>query len=79
MRTWFRSPVIESNRRDEALRTNLWLIPAIETVIAIALFVATVNIDEAAFHGRLSHPPHRHRDPTPGGDRQYRARPERGD
>ena len=46
----------ESDWRDEALRTNLWLIPAIESVAAVALFTVTLAIDEAAFHGELRLP-----------------------
>lgn len=46
----------ESNWRSEALRTNLWLIPAIESLAAVALFAVTVSIDQAAFHGRLRLP-----------------------
>src|ERR1700744_1672870 len=56
MRKTLRWPAIESNWRDEALRTNLWLIPAIESLAAVALFAATVSVDEAAFHGRLRLP-----------------------
>jgi uncharacterized membrane protein len=47
---------VESDWRNEALRTNLWLIPAIETVVAVLLFAATLSIDQAAFHGDLSLP-----------------------
>jgi uncharacterized membrane protein len=47
---------VESDWRNEALRTNLWLIPAIETVAAVLLFVATLTIDQAAFHRELSLP-----------------------
>src|SRR3984885_71161 len=47
---------IESDWRDEALRTNLWLIPAIESLAAVALFAVTLSIDEAAFHGTLRLP-----------------------
>jgi hypothetical protein len=46
----------ESDWRDEALRTNLWLIPAIESVAAVALFALTVRIDQAASHGGLRLP-----------------------
>ena len=51
-----RWPALESHWRDEALRTNLWLIPAIESVAAVALFALTLSIDQAAFHGRLRLP-----------------------
>jgi uncharacterized membrane protein len=47
---------IESDWRNETLRTNLWLIPAIESVAAVLLFVLTLNIDQAAFHGEISLP-----------------------
>jgi uncharacterized membrane protein len=56
MRKTLRWPAIESNWRDETLRTNLWLIPAIESVAAVALFAVTLSVDEAAFHGRLRLP-----------------------
>jgi uncharacterized membrane protein len=56
MRITLRSLTVESDWRDEALRTNLWLIPAIESVAAVALFAVTVSIDEAAFHGSLRLP-----------------------
>jgi uncharacterized membrane protein len=47
---------VESDWRDEALRTNLWLIPAAESVAAVLLFVLTVSIDRAAFHGEIHLP-----------------------
>jgi len=45
-----------SEWRREALRTNLWLVPAIEVVAAIGLFFATHAIDRAAYHGSLTLP-----------------------
>ncbi len=48
--------VIESDWREETLRTNLWLIPAVESVVAVLLFVLTLTIDRAAFHGEISLP-----------------------
>lgn len=56
MRINLRGLAVESDWRDEALRTNLWLIPAIASVAAVALFAVTVTIDEAAFHGELRLP-----------------------
>jgi uncharacterized membrane protein len=56
MRISLRGLAIESDWRDEALRTNMWLIPAIESVVAVALFAVTVSIDGAAFHGHLRLP-----------------------
>jgi len=42
--------------RLEALRTNLWLVPALESLLATALFAATVAVDRAAYDGRLTLP-----------------------
>ena len=42
--------------RREALRTNLWLVPMLEVIAAVALYVATHAIDRAAFHHRLELP-----------------------
>jgi uncharacterized membrane protein len=56
MRISLRGLAVESDWRDEALRTNMWLIPAIESVAAVALFAVTVNIDGAASHGDLRLP-----------------------
>ncbi len=46
----------ESDWRNETLRTNLWLIPAVESVAAVLLFAATLSIDRAAFHGEINLP-----------------------
>jgi uncharacterized membrane protein len=56
MRINLRGLAVESDWRDEALRTNLWLIPAIASAAAVALFAVTLTIDEAAFHGDLRLP-----------------------
>jgi uncharacterized membrane protein len=56
MRVTLRGLSVESDWRDEALRTNLWLIPAIESAAAVALFAVTLSIDRAAFHGELRLP-----------------------
>jgi uncharacterized membrane protein len=42
--------------RREALVTNLWLVPAVEALVAMALFVGTLALDRAAYDGRLSFP-----------------------
>jgi len=42
--------------RREALRTNLWLVPTVEIVLAAALFVVTYALDRAAYDGTLSLP-----------------------
>ena len=52
----FQRFAVESDWRNETLRTNLWLIPAIESVAAVLLFVLTLNIDRAASHGGISLP-----------------------
>ncbi|MGD0554470.1 MAG: DUF2254 domain-containing protein [Streptosporangiaceae bacterium] len=46
----------ESDARREALRTNLWLVPGVESAAAVALFVVTLSIDRAAFRGDLKLP-----------------------
>ena len=56
MRITLRRLAVESDWRNEALRTNLWFIPALESLAAVALFAVTVSIDEAAFHGELRLP-----------------------
>jgi uncharacterized membrane protein len=45
-----------SSWRREALRTNLWLVPVVEVVAAIALYLGTYAIDRAAFNGSLTLP-----------------------
>lgn len=57
MRITLRGLAVESDWRDEALRTNLWLIPAVESLVAVALFAVTVTVDEAASRGALRLPP----------------------
>ncbi|MBV9381908.1 MAG: DUF2254 domain-containing protein [Streptosporangiaceae bacterium] len=46
----------ESDWRSEALRTNLWLIPAIESLAAAAAFAVTLAVDRAAYRGTLTLP-----------------------
>jgi uncharacterized membrane protein len=40
----------------EAIRTNLWLVPAIEVIAAVGLYLITHAIDLSAYHGNLSLP-----------------------
>lgn len=42
--------------RREALRTNLWLVPMLEVIAAVALYAATHAIDRAWFRGSLTLP-----------------------
>jgi uncharacterized membrane protein len=57
MHRGFWSSALGSHWRRETLRTNLWLVPAIEVVAAIALFAATTAIDRAAYDGAFAVPP----------------------
>jgi uncharacterized membrane protein len=50
-----RIPLASAWRR-EALRTNLWLVPTLEIVFAVALFAGTYALDRAAYDGTLSLP-----------------------
>jgi uncharacterized membrane protein len=50
-----RPPFVREWRR-EALRTNLWLVPGLEVVLAVALFAVTHAIDRAAYRGDLTLP-----------------------
>jgi uncharacterized membrane protein len=51
----FRIPTPSAWRR-EALRTNLWLVPTIEMVLAAVLFALMHVLDRAAYNGTLSLP-----------------------
>jgi uncharacterized membrane protein len=51
-----RQRAVESDWRRETLRTNLWLFPAVESAAAVVLFVVTISVDRAAFHGQVSLP-----------------------
>ena len=50
------SSALGSHWRREVLRTNLWLVPAVEVIAAIALFAGTLALDKAAYHGNLALP-----------------------
>jgi uncharacterized membrane protein len=50
-----RLPVVREWQRD-ALRTNLWLVPAVEVVVAVGLFALTHAIDRAAYRGEVTLP-----------------------
>jgi uncharacterized membrane protein len=47
---------LTSHWRREVLRTNLWLVPAIEVVVAIALFALTTALDRAVYRGAITIP-----------------------
>jgi uncharacterized membrane protein len=42
--------------RRETLRTTLWLVPTLQVVVAIALFIVTYSIDRMAYDGDLTLP-----------------------
>jgi uncharacterized membrane protein len=51
-----RQILLPSAWRREALRTNLWLVPTVEIVLAVALFAGTQLLDRAAYDGSLHFP-----------------------
>ncbi len=50
------SLALGSHWRAEVLRTNLWLVPGIEVLAAVALFVGTLSLDRAAYRGEFGLP-----------------------
>ncbi|MEZ0089057.1 DUF2254 domain-containing protein [Streptacidiphilus sp. EB129] len=56
VRTVIRGVHLESQWRREALRTNLWLVPSLEVVLAVVLFLGTLSLDRAAYRGTLALP-----------------------
>jgi uncharacterized membrane protein len=52
-----RGPYFEADWRREALRTNLWLIPVLETVAVVVLFGVTYTVDRSAYDGLIHLPP----------------------
>jgi uncharacterized membrane protein len=47
----YSSSALRSHWRADVLRTNLWLVPGIEVLAAIALFGVTLSLDHAAYRG----------------------------
>ncbi|MER7753352.1 DUF2254 domain-containing protein [Kitasatospora sp. NPDC097643] len=47
---------LEAQWRREALRTNLWVVPILEVVLAGALFAVTCTLDRADYHGDIDLP-----------------------
>ncbi len=47
---------LASSWRKEALRTNLWVVPIVEVILAVGLFVITHFIDLAVYHHELTLP-----------------------
>jgi uncharacterized membrane protein len=50
------SSALAAHWRSDVLRTNLWLVPGIEVLAAIILFVATLSMDRAAYRGDFGLP-----------------------
>src|SRR5664279_5079536 len=50
------SAYLEADWRREALRTNLWVVPAVEALIAIGLFAITHQLDQASYNGQVALP-----------------------
>ncbi|GAA2793406.1 DUF2254 domain-containing protein [Kitasatospora paracochleata] len=48
---------LEAQWRREALRTNLWVVPTFEIVLAVGFFFVTWSLDRAASRGELTLPP----------------------
>ena len=53
-------PLLSDWRREE-LRTNLWLVPVVEVLVAVGLYFATHAVDVSAFHGWNKYPERRPR------------------
>ena len=51
-----RGPYFEADWRREALRTNLWLIPVLETVAVVVVFALTYTVDRSAYDGLITLP-----------------------
>jgi uncharacterized membrane protein len=47
---------LQSDWRGEAIRTNLWVVPATEAVAVLVLFVGAYAVDRAAYRGDLHLP-----------------------
>jgi uncharacterized membrane protein len=51
-----RQLTLSAEWRREALRTNLWFVPAVEIAAAVALFLVTHRLDRAAYEGHIALP-----------------------
>jgi len=51
-----RGPYTEADWRREALRTNLWLVPVLETALIAVLFGMTYTVDRLAYDGLITLP-----------------------
>ena len=51
-----RGPYFEADWRREQLRTNLWLVPIVQTLAIVVLFAITYTVDRAAYDGLVQFP-----------------------
>jgi uncharacterized membrane protein len=51
-----RGPYFEADWRREQLRTNLWLVPILQTLAILVLFAITYTVDRAAYDGLIRFP-----------------------
>ena len=51
-----RGPYFEADWRREQLRTNLWLVPIVQTLGIVVLFAITYTVDRAAYDGLIRFP-----------------------
>src|SRR5271168_5409322 len=51
-----RGPYFEADWRREQLRTNLWLVPVVQTLGIVVLFGITYTVDRAAYDGWIQFP-----------------------
>jgi len=51
-----RGPYFEADWRREQLRTNLWLVPILQTLAIVVLFAITYTVDRAAYDGLVKFP-----------------------
>src|ERR1700730_14832745 len=51
-----RGPYFEADWRREQLRTNLWLVPVLQTIGIVVLFAITYTIDRSAYDGWIQFP-----------------------
>jgi uncharacterized membrane protein len=51
-----RGPYFEADWRREQLRTNLWLVPIVETFVVVLLFIVSYSVDRAAYDGLVTLP-----------------------
>lgn len=50
------SSVLATHWRADVLRTNLWVVPGLEVLAAVILFILTTSLDRAAYHGNFTLP-----------------------